>query len=151
SRRGAEGPTMMRLSALAVVVGLFGGLLAGCGGPTEQFTIASGSENRILEPIVQDFFKAQRIACKVEYMGSLDIGLAVADNSGDFDAVWPANGIWIDLFDRQKRVRDLTPIARSPVLLGVRKGKAQELGWIGREVSSSDIVDAVRDKKLTFL
>jgi Ca-activated chloride channel homolog len=142
---------MMRLSALVVVVGLLGGLLAGCGGPIEQFTIASGSENRILEPIVQDFCKAQRVACKFEYMGSLDIGLAVADNSGDFDAVWPANGIWIDLFDRQKRVRDLTPIARSPVLLGVRRGKAQELGWIGRDVSSSDIIEAVRAKKLTFL
>ena len=142
---------MMPLRTLAAAAALCG-LLAGCSNePTKEFTIASGSENRILEPIVQDFCKAQKVACKFDYMGSLDIGLAIAENRGTFDAVWPANGIWIDLFDREKRVRDLTPIARSPVLLGVRRSKAEELGFIGRDVSSSDIVEAVRAKRLTFL
>jgi Ca-activated chloride channel homolog len=126
--------------------------VAGCDNrPSQVFTIASGSENRTLEPIVQDFCKTHKVVCKFEYMGSLDIGLAVAENRGDFDAVWPANSIWIDLFDREKRVRDLTPIARSPVILGVRRSKAEQLGWVGREVSSSDIVSAVRAKRLTFL
>jgi Ca-activated chloride channel homolog len=145
---------MSAMTALRTLVAAaaFCGLLAGCSSePTQHFTIASGSENRMLEPIVQDFCKAQKVACKFDYMGSLDIGLAIAENRGSFDAVWPANGIWIDLFDREKRVRDLTPIARSPVLLGVRRSKAEELGWVGRGVSSSDIVEAVRAKRLTFL
>jgi Ca-activated chloride channel family protein len=141
-----------RLAIGLAMAGLAG--LAGCSSEptgTGTFTIASGSENRTIEPIVQEFCKTQRVTCKFEYMGSLDIGLAVAENRGSFDAVWPANGIWIDMFDRAKRVRDLTPIARSPVILGVRRAKAEELGWIGRDVSSSDIVAAVRAKRLTFL
>jgi len=142
---------LQRFAALVAVAAL-GGFAAGCSNaPTGTFTIASGSENRTIEPIVQDFCRTQQVACKFEYMGSLDIGLAVAENRGSFDAVWPANGIWIDMFDRAKRVRDLTPIARSPVILGVRRAKAEELGWVGRDVSSSDIVVAVRAKRLTFL
>jgi Ca-activated chloride channel family protein len=84
-------------------------------------------------------------------MGSLDIGMAVAENRGAFDAVWPANSVWIDLFDHNKRVVDLTSIMRSPVILGVRTGKAKELGWIDRAVSSRDIDEAVRGKRLTYL
>jgi Ca-activated chloride channel homolog len=142
---------MSLLRVLAVVASLLA-VLAGCDRqqPVGTFTIASGSENRTLEPIVQEFCKAERVACTFEYMGSLDIGMAVADNRA-LDAVWPANSIWIDLFDREKRVRDLTPIMRSPVILGVRTGKAQELGWVGRPVSSSDIEDAVRSRRLTYL
>src|SRR5262249_12858887 len=126
-------------------------LLAACDGPRREFPIVSGSENQSLEPIVQDFCRQQRVDCHIRYMGSLDIGIAIAERRIDFDAVWPANGIWIDLFDKSKVVRDLAPTMRSPVILGVRRGKAQELGWIGREVSSADIAEAVKAKRLTFL
>jgi Ca-activated chloride channel family protein len=126
--------------------------VGGCGQQSLQtFAIVSGSENRTLEPIVQEFCKTQNVTCTFEYMGSVDIGMAVGDNRGTFDAVWPANSIWIDMFDREKRVRGLTPIAHSPVILGVRMAKARELGWIGRDVSSSDIDAAVRSKQLTYL
>jgi Ca-activated chloride channel homolog len=143
---------MSLLRVLAAVASLLA-VLAGCDRqqPIRTFTIGSGSENRTLEPIVQDFCKAEGVACTFEYMGSVDIGMAVADNRGAFDAVWPANSIWIDIFDREKRVRDLTPIMRSPVILGVRTGKAQELGWTGRPVSSTDIEEAVRARRLSYL
>src|SRR5262245_59011903 len=108
-----------------------------------DFTIVSGSENQSLEPIVQAFCKQKRVNCHLRYMGSLDIGVAIAENRIDFDAVWPANSIWIDLFDKNRVVRDLNPIMRSPVILGVRRAKAEELGWIGRDVTTADIVEAV--------
>jgi Ca-activated chloride channel family protein len=125
--------------------------LGACGGPPLDFVIASGSENRTLEPIVQDFCRARSVTCRFAYQGSLDIGLALSNDPPAFDAVWPANAIWIELFDRDKRVRDLTPIARSPVILGLRMSKAEALGWIGRPVTTSDIVEAVRAKKLSYL
>jgi Ca-activated chloride channel family protein len=140
---------LVRVLSLAVCLS---GILNGCGPiPITTFTIVSGSENRTLEPIVQAFCKEQKIACTFEYMGSLDIGMAVAENRGAFDAVWPANSVWIDLFDHNKHVVDLTSIMRSPVILGVRTGKAKELGWLDRAVSSRDIDEAVRGKRLTYL
>ena len=146
-----SGLRMSVMRALMVCAGL-AGLLSGCGQSSiSTFTIVSGSENRTLEPIVQAFCKERKVACTFEYMGSLDIGMAVADNRGAFDAVWPANSVWIDLFDRNKRVIDLASIMRSLVVLGVRVGKARELGWIDRAVSSRDIDEAVRAKRLTYL
>ncbi|MBV8748024.1 MAG: substrate-binding domain-containing protein, partial [Xanthobacteraceae bacterium] len=141
--------TQRLLTAFVAFVAL---TLAACGErPISTFSIVSGSENRTLEPIVQEFCKTEHVACSFEYMGSLDIGMAVADNRGSFDAVWPANSFWIEMFDRDKRVRDLTSVMHSPVILGVRLGKAQELGWVGRDVSSKDIEEAVRRKQLTYL
>jgi Ca-activated chloride channel homolog len=137
------------LTAIAAALGL---TLAACGErPISTFSIVSGSENRTLEPIVQEFCKTEKVACSFEYMGSLDIGMAVADNRGSFDAVWPANSFWIEMFDRDKRVRDLASVMHSPVILGVRESKAQELGWVGRNVSSKDIEEAVQRKQLTYL
>lgn len=142
---------MPRRSAIAVLVVGVALLLAACDRPRTEFTILSGSENQSIEPIVQDFCRRQSVTCHVHYKGSLDIGLAIAENRIDFDAVWPANSIWIDLFDKTKIVRDLAPIMRSPVILGVRRAKAEDLGWIGRDVSTADIVEAVKAKRLTFL
>lgn len=104
---------MPRRSAIAVLVVGVALLLAACDRPRTEVTILSGSENQSIEPIVQDFCRRQSVTCHVHYKGSLDIGLAIAENRIDFDAVWPANSIWIDLFDKTKVVRDLAPIMRS--------------------------------------
>src|SRR5262245_3991872 len=141
---------VLRSVVVALGIGL-AGLLTACSGPSTEFTIVSGSENQSLEPIVQSFCQSKRMACRIRYLGSLDIGLAIAENRIDFDAVWPANSIWIDLYDKAKVVRDHRPIMRSPIILGVRRSKAQELGWIGREVSTADIVEAVKSKRLSFI
>jgi Ca-activated chloride channel homolog len=138
----------LRCVSAAILLAVLG---ACSGSPPLDFVIASGSENRTLEPIIQDFCRARGAACRFDYQGSLDIGLALADAAPTFDAVWPANAIWIEMFDRDKRVRDLTPVARSPVILGLRRSKAEALGWVGRPVSTGDIVAAVKAGSLTYL
>ena len=115
------------------------------------FVIVSGSENRSLEPIVMDYCASQRRTCEMRYEGSLDIGLSLADGSVEADAVWPANGMWIAIYDRERRVKHLQSISLSPVILGVRKSKVEALGWTGRDVSSADILEAVREGELRFL
>lgn len=89
----------------------------------------------------------------VHVLGSLDIGFALKsrENPLQADVVWPAASIWIDVFDEQRRVKHLQSISQSPVLLRVRKSKADALGWIGRDVTTADILAAVRDGKLKFL
>ena len=126
--------------------------LGACAGPGPQFTILSGSENDVLEPMVQEFCKSRRATCTVRYQGSLDIALALkAGNDPDADAVWPAASIWIDMFDSARRVKSVKSIAQMPVILGVRKSKAQALGWIGAKVTTKDILAAVEGGRLRFL
>lgn len=135
------------LSALLVAV-----LLGSCGPDAPEFTIVSGSENQILEPLVMAYCKSQSAVCHMKYLGSLDIAFGLKPHGQlNADAVWPASSIWIDLFDTSRRVKSIKSIAQMPVILGVRKSKAQALGWVGRPVSSGDILAAVDAGKLGFL
>lgn len=115
------------------------------------FSIVAGSENTAIEPIVKEFCERQDFACEFKYEGSLDIGLALQGGSLTHDAVWPASSVWIDLFDTGRRVKNLTSIAQMPVILGVRKSKAEQLGWIGKDVFMKDILAAVNSGQLKFL
>lgn len=143
----------MNIAALRLAAGLIlASALGACSGPGPQFTILSGSENDVLEPMVQEFCQSRRAVCTVRYQGSLDIALALkAGNDPQADAVWPAASIWIDMFDTARRVKSVKSIAQMPVILGVNRSKAQALGWIGARVTTKDILAAVEGGRLKFL
>src|SRR6185295_3944663 len=143
----------MNVTAIRLAAGLLLALALGaCSGPGPQFTILSGSENDILEPMVQEFCKSRNATCTVKYQGSLDIALSLKPgNDPEADAVWPAASIWIDMFDTARRVKSVKSIAQMPVILGVKRSKAQALGWIGAKVTTKDILTAVEGGRLKFL
>jgi len=117
-----------------------------------DFKIVSGSENTVIEPIVQEFCHSHAMNCTFEYKGSLDIGADLApDAKSEADAVWPAASLWVDLFDTARKVKKLKSISQSPVILGVKFSKAKALGWTDKPVTTRDIVQAVKDGKLKFL
>ncbi len=142
------GKTLSRAFPLAALL-----LLAGCNfGKGPEFSIVSGSENTVIQPIVEEFCKSRKATCSFRYEGTLDIGLALQSEAGvEQDAVWPASSVWVDLFDTRRRVKNLTSIAQTPVVLGVRRSKAEALGWVGRDVYMKDILAAVNAGSLKFL
>ena len=143
---------MNRILALALAVALALGAAA-CNKTAPDIAIVSGSENQPFEPLVQEFCVSRGAKCSFTYEGSLDIGFALKSTTNPLqaDVVWPAASIWIDVFDEGRRVKHLQSISQSPVLLGVRKAKAEALGWTTREVSTADILKAVQSGKLKFL
>jgi Ca-activated chloride channel family protein len=140
----------MNMAALRLAAGLLLAMALGaCSGPGPHFTILSGSENDILEPMVQEFCQSRRATCTVKYLGSLDIALALkAGNDPQADAVWPAASIWIDMFDTARRVKSVKSIAQMPVISS--NGPGQALGWIGA-VTTQNILAAVESGRLKFL
>jgi Ca-activated chloride channel homolog len=126
--------------------------LAACEPSGPEFTILSGSENEVLAPLVQEFCGARHAKCTMRYLGSLDIALTLKPGSTpDADAVWPASSLWIDMYDTARRVKSVKSIAQMPVILGLRRSKAQALGWIGARVTTKDILGAVEGGRLKFL
>ncbi len=118
------------LAGLAILA-VFGG---GAGGSRVHLAIASGSENKQLEPIIQDWARDNNADVAITYLGSVDISREISKGRETaFDAVWPAHTIWIELGDSQKIVKNRESIMRSPVVLGLRKSIATRLGWIGRD------------------
>ncbi len=126
--------------------------LAGCEPSGPEFSLLSGSENEVLEPLVQEFCQARHAKCTMKYLGSLDIALTLKPEAApEFDAVWPASSLWIDMYDTARRVKSVKSIAQMPVILGVRRSKAEALGWIGARVTTKDILAAVEGGRLKFL
>ena len=156
----------MKLFRLAALITCLASLilLSGCDQPSQQkqkntarpapqtsLAIVSGSENAALEPLLQQFAKAQGIGLSVKYMGSVDISLELAKGkASQFDAVWPASSLWLDLGDKQGAIKNAKSIMRSPVVFAVRKSIAQKLGWDKKDIKVMEILEAVEKEHLRF-
>lgn len=128
-------------------------VLCGCGvfGSREPFTIVSGSQNRTFEPLVQEFADHEGVTIEITYMGSVEMMLEMDDDEFPYDAVWPANSLWISLGDSRRRIKHIRSIARSPVVFGLRRDIAEELGFVDTEVAVADILAAIRAGEFQFM
>ena len=134
-----------------LVVLIFSLMFTGCTGKGDKFVIISGSENDTLEPLVKQFAKDNRVDIEMKYQGSVEIMQQLQKDNVDFDAVWPANSLWISLGDKQHLVKHSKSVMTSPVVFGIRKSLAKDLGFIGKQVSVKDILNAINNKKLSFM
>ena len=128
-----------------------GGVAGLGGGPAQSLRILSGSENRSLEPLLKRWGERNRTDVQVEYLGSVDAMLQLAEGATTYDAVWPAQSLWIDLGDRKKVTRYQQSLMRSPVVFGVKKSVARSLGWVGNDVTVEQILRAAEAGKLRFM
>ncbi|MDX8377897.1 MAG: substrate-binding and VWA domain-containing protein [Mariprofundales bacterium] len=114
--------------------------------------IVSGSENKTLEPIIQQFAHQQGVDIRINYQGSVDMMLMLRTQGANmpYDAIWPANSLWLALGDEKHQVTQARSIMRTPVVLGVRKSLAQKLGWDKKDVRIADILKATQEGKLSF-
>ncbi|MEM8729990.1 MAG: substrate-binding and VWA domain-containing protein [Pseudomonadota bacterium] len=136
---------LVLVAGAAIFVGAISDRAGGPGGT--ELRIVSGSENRALEPVVMEWAQANRVNVDMSYLGSVDIARALADGTASpYDAVWPANSLWIELGDVSKVVKHRESVLRSPVVLGLKRSIAEDLGWIGRnDITIQMIQDAARD------
>ncbi len=118
---------------------------------TKAFQIVSGSENESLKPILERFAREHGVDLRVQFKGSIDIMLDLEQGHNiPYDAVWPANSLWISLGDTEKVVKSQESIMQSPVVFGVKRSVAKRLGWIGKEVKMADILKAAQAEKFSF-
>ncbi len=139
-------PVLIMVIALFVLFSF-----AGCTISKDKLVILSGSENDTLEPILEEFEKINRVDIEMQYKGSVDIMLELEKGGIDADVVWPANSLWVTLGDKGHIVKHMQSIMTSPVVFGIRKSLAEELGFTGRKVPVRDILDAINNKKLSFM
>lgn len=139
--------------ALVVAVLMFAAALmfTNCTLFKKDFVIISGSENESLEPMLRKFGRKNGVNIQMHYKGSVDIMLELQRGTIDADAVWPANSLWITLGDESRKVKHLKSIMTSPVVFGIRKEKAEELGFTDKKVYVKDILQAIKSDKLRFM
>lgn len=146
------------LCILPVVVGCSSAFTT-TDGDRPTFRILTGTENRVLfddpnsdEPTLMERFAEQEgIKFVPTYQGSVDTMIDLQSGAAQYDAVWPASSIWLDLGDTQHAVSRTESIMGTPVVFGIKKSKAEALGWIGVDVTVDDILNAAESGRLTFM
>lgn len=113
------------------------------------FRIISSSENEDLYPILSKFAQDNNIKLEVEYAGTLEIMEKLNDGES-YDAVWTSNSIWLYMLDKNVKVTESKSTSINPVVFGVSKEKARELGFLDRELKTQDILDAIKSGNLKF-
>jgi len=143
------------VAVCAVVVLAALKLLPGDGdshGPNDTLRVLSGAENQALAPLIQSFADQRDVSIEFSYAGSIDIMRELSKGTeSSYDAVWPANRMWIALGDDTGSVQLAASISRSPVVLGVKRSAAERLGWIGEDVYVDDVLKAAESGQLTFV
>ena len=117
---------------------------------SKKFRIISSQENEPLEIIVKDYANKQGYDVEFEYAGTLDIIQKVNESSNEYDAIWISNSIWTYMVDKSVTVADAKSTSINPVIFAIKKSKAQELGFVGKEIYTRDIVNAISSGKLKF-
>lgn len=115
----------------------------------DSFKIISSSENEDLKEIILGFANQNNIDVDIEYAGTLDIMEKL--NSGEkYDAVWTSNSIWLYMLNDSVKTSNSESTSINPVVFAVTKSKAEQLGFIGKEIYTKDIIRAIESGNLKF-
>ena len=115
----------------------------------KTFRLISSSENADLEQTLQVFARKNNIKLSIDYAGTIDI-MEKLNSKEHYDAVWTSNSIWLYMLDKSVSVKNSKSTSINPVVFGIKKSKAKELGFIDKEVSTKDILTEIQNGKLKF-
>jgi len=113
------------------------------------FKIISSSENRDFDEVIKKYGKNHDIYIEIDYAGTLEI-MEKLNKGEKYDAVWCSNSIWLYMLDGSVKTSNSKSTSTQPVVFAVTKSKAEELGFIGKEIYTNDIVSAINSGKLKF-
>lgn len=116
----------------------------------DAFNLITSPENRVLEDTLKEVAKKNSFKINIVYADNLDIVDKV--NSGEkYDAIWASNSIWLDMIDTKKvSTGELKSTSITPIVFGIKKSKATELGLINKQVSMNDLLTLIKNGKLSF-
>ena len=115
----------------------------------KTLNIIASQENEDLEEVIQNYDKTKNYDINIEYAGTLDVMEKL--NSGEnYDAVWVSNSIWLYMLDDNVKVSNSKYTSINPIVFGIKKSKAKELGFTDKTIKTKDIVNAISSGKLKF-
>jgi Ca-activated chloride channel family protein len=112
--------------------------------------ISSTSTDKMDDKLIK-YGKKNGIKVEIEHYGDLEIVEKLNTDSSPYDAVWISNSIWLYMLDNSYLTTDSKSIVIDPVVMGITKSKATELGFVDKEIYNKDILNAIRDGKLKYI
>jgi len=115
-----------------------------------KFNILASEEMKDLEDVILSYAKTNNIDVHIDYAGTLEI-MNILNTKEKYDAIWASNSIWTYMIDSNNvSLKNSKSTSITPVVFGIKKSKAEELGFVGKDVYTQDILDAVSSGKLKF-
>ena len=114
------------------------------------FSIITTPENKELEDLLNKFARKNSSKINITYADNLEIIDRL--NAGEkYDAIWSSNSIWLDMLDSTKvSTSDSKSTSVTPIVIGIKKSRAAELGLIDKQVKMKDILLLIKEGKLKF-
>lgn len=116
---------------------------------SNTFRIISSTENKDIENVIKTYANKNDIDIQIDYAGTIEI-MEKLNNGEKYDAVWCSNSIWLYMLNDNISVKNSKSTSINPVVFGIKKSKAKELGFIGKDVYTKDILNAISEGKLKF-
>lgn len=116
------------------------------------FNIIASTENKELEEIIYAYAEKKGFNLNIDYDGTINIMQKLNQNQYEkqYDAVWISNSIWLYMLDDSIKISNSKYTNINPVIFGITKSKAEELGFIDKTIYTKDIVQAISEGKLKF-
>lgn len=115
------------------------------------FRIISSTSTSSMDEEIIKYGKSQNISIEIEHYGDIEIVDILNSDSSKYDAVWISNSIWLYMLDNSYLSTDSKSIVIDPVVLGITKSKAEELGLIGKDIYNKDILNVIKEGKLNYV
>ncbi|MBQ6547060.1 MAG: VWA domain-containing protein [Bacilli bacterium] len=138
---------------------LYGMLLSSCssGGidlvdnDDNVFRIISSTSTKKMDEHLIKYGKKNNIKVEIEHYGDLEIVDILNSNSKKYDAVWISNSIWLYQLNNTSLTTDSKSIVIDPVVMGIKKSKAKELGFVNSKVYNKDLLESIKSGKLKYV
>ena len=115
-----------------------------------EFVILTNPDNVLYNQEIIDFGKKNDIKISFVQADDLEAIDYLEDDSTRYDAVWLSNSTWLYMLDGVTTLNSKS-ININPIVFGVKKSKAQELGFVNKQIYNKDIVNAIKDGKLKYI
>lgn len=116
----------------------------------KNFNILVSDENKDLEDILVNYAKSKGYRMHIDYIGTLQM-MNVLNKGQKYDAIWSSNSIWTYMIDSKvASLKDSKSTSITPVIFGIKKSKAEELGFMDKTVYTKDLVDVISKGNLKF-
>ena len=117
----------------------------------DSFKIIASTSTKTMDDEIIKYGKINGIDITIDHYGDLEIADILNDKSSDYDAVWISNSLWLYMLDNSNLTTESKSIVINPVVMGIKKSKAEELGFANKEIYNKDILESIKSGKLKYI
>ena len=118
---------------------------------SNTFRLLSSTSTAIYDEELIDYASKNGIYLEITHQGDLAMVDTLNNGTEKYDGVWISNSIWLYMLDNSYLVSNSKSIAIDPVIMGIKKSKAEELGFTSKDIYNKDILNAIKENKLDYV